>query len=165
MIREDWPFRASLILLALVIGSQVALRFESARRFLNVAIRMEGDALSESVPGLGEEAYPWLEWPPPEASSQGEEWATLYLRFLGEPPTEAWVLVDGRVAKRLGPEGGTVTVKSGSLIEVYRPGGDLSVAVSAATPNLVDPPLGTWVTAWERARVGVVLVRDLGSGE
>ncbi|HHY44198.1 MAG TPA: hypothetical protein GX512_00605 [Firmicutes bacterium] len=157
--RDDWAVRIVLALIVLVIGVQISLRFENLRRFLNVSIRMEGEALSESVPGLSEEAYPWLEWPPPDASSHNEAWATLYLRFLGEPPSTAWVLLDGRVAKRLGPEGGTVTVKSCHVIEVYSPGAEVSVLVSAATPNLLEPAPGRWVVARERVEIGEVRLR------
>jgi hypothetical protein len=162
--RDDWPVRMVLILIVLVIGIQISLRFESLRRLLNMSIRMEGEALSESVPGLSEEVYPWLEWPPPDSSSHDGAWATLYLRFLGEPPRVAWVLLDGRVAKRLGPEGGTVTVKSGNLVEIYSPDAEVSVLVSAATQNLLEPTLGKWVVAWERASIGAVRLRELDGG-
>jgi hypothetical protein len=161
MTRYDWPVRIIPVLIVLVVGVQILLRFEGVRRLLNMSIRMEGEALSESVPGLVEEAYPWLEWPPPDASSDAGAWATLYLRFLGEPPDEAWVLLDGRIAKRLGPEGGTVTAKSGDSIEVYSPGAEVRVLVSAATSNLLEPPLGKWVVAWERASIGPVRLRAL----
>lgn len=159
--RDDGPVRLILVLIVLLIGVQVLLRFEGPRRLLNMSIRLEGEALSESVPGLEQEAYPWLEWPPPDSSSQAESWATLYLRFLGEPPEEVWVLVNGRIAKRLGPEGGTVTARNGDLIEVYSPGSEISVLVSAATPNVLEPSPGTWVVASEKASIGTVGLRIL----
>jgi hypothetical protein len=157
--RDDGPLRIVLVLIVLLIGVQVLLRFEGPRRFLNMSIRLEGQALSESVPGLGQEAYPWLEWPPPDASSDARSWATLYLRFLGKPPKEAWVLVNGRVARRLGPEGGTITVRDGDSIEVYSQDAEISVLVSAATQNLLAPPPGTWIVAREKATIGDVTLR------
>ena len=110
----------AVALILFVAGLQILLRFEGPRRFLNRSIRLEGEALSQSVEGLEQDAYPWLEWPPPDASEAPSNWATIYLRFLGVLPARAWVLVNGRVAKQLGPEGGSVTVRDGDN-GVYSP--------------------------------------------
>lgn len=151
--------RFAATMVVLVAAVQVLMRFEGPRRLLNRSIRLEGEALSQSVDGLNQDAYPWLEWPPPDACGESSAWATLYLRFIGSPPKDAWALVNGRIAKRLGPGGGTVTVREGDVVEVYCPNREVSVVVSAATDNLVCPELGTWVVGSETAVLGSVKLR------
>lgn len=149
----------AVALILFVAGLQILLRFEGPRRFLNRSIRLEGEALSQSVEGLEQDAYPWLEWPPPDASEAPSNWATIYLRFLGVLPARAWVLVNGRVAKQLGPEGGSVTVRDGDKLEVYSPDREVSVVVSAATENLRVPAIGTWVVGQGTLGIGIVRLR------
>jgi hypothetical protein len=144
---------ASLVLLAAVL--QILLRFDGVRRYLNLAIRLEGLPLAREVQGLGTPAYPWLDY-----ASPGAETGTIYLRLLKRPRGEVWILVNQRAVKVLDEEGEAVTVQDDDFVEVYSRDGEVRVLVSAASSNVEFPGVGVFVAGQGTVLVGRVRLRQ-----
>ena len=139
-----------LVFVAFVVTLQVLLRFDTVRRYLNQAIRLEGVPLARQVDGLDQPAYPWLDLTPP-----GVDTGTIYLRLTRRPKGEVWVLVNSRAVKLLDKEGGTVTVQDDDFVEVLSNSGEVRVLVSGASSNVEFPGVGIWV----RGKGNVFLAR------
>lgn len=140
------------LLLAGLIGVQIAMRSENVRRSLNATIEMEGLPLRRQVPFVEETAATWMQYPPTPS-------AVIYLRLLNTPRDSAWVVLDGRPVKVLDKEGAAVAVANGVLMEVAC-ADHVSVVVTYADSAVTAPPVGRVVSGNGLVYVGVVNVRS-----
>ncbi|MGE5580326.1 MAG: hypothetical protein ACM3WU_09815 [Bacillota bacterium] len=147
-------FYALVLLVFFAAVLQILLRFDGVRRYLNLAIRLEGLPLVREVQGLGTSAYPWLDYIAP-----GAETGTIYLRLIRRPKGEVWILVNQRAVKVLDEEGEAVTVQEDDFIEVYSRDGEVRVLVSGASPNIEFPGVGAFVAGRGTVLVGRVRFR------
>jgi len=147
-------FHCLVLLVFIAVVLQILLRFDGVRRYLNLAIRLEGLPLVREVQGLGTPAYPWLDY-----TSPGAETGTLYLRLLKKPKGEVWILVNQKAVKVLDEEGEAVTVQHDDFVEVYSRDGEVRVLVSGASPNIEFPGVGVFVSGKGTVFVGRVRLR------
>ncbi|MBE3519990.1 MAG: hypothetical protein IMW97_06780 [Firmicutes bacterium] len=137
---DRWLFRIFLLSLCVLGIAQGLLRFESLRRVLSPAVRLEGVPLEEGFPALEEGEPVW--YPtylgPHESGYDG----VVVLKMTNANAPGVWVLQNGFPLKVLRPEDGVVWVKDGDLLGIYAPNQTVRIVVSGVSENVTFPQVG-----------------------
>lgn len=137
---ERWLFRILVLSLCVLGVAQGLLRFESLRRALSPAVRLEGIPLEEGFPALEEGEPVW--YPtylgPHETGYDG----LVVLKMASETRSPVWILQNGFPLKVLCPEDGAVWVKDGDVLGIYAPNQTVRIVVSGVSENVTFPPVG-----------------------
>ena len=162
---DKWLFRILVLSLCVLGLAQGLLRFESMRRMLSPAVRMEGIPLDEGFPALEEGEPVW--YPTYLGPDGGEYDGLIVLRVFGKTASPVWVLVNGFPLKVLSPEDGAVWVKDGDVLGICTSDQTVRVVVSEVSESVAFPPVGLQVEGKQTFglfRVGVRAEGDNAGG-
>lgn len=137
---EAWTFRLLLLSLCILGIAQGLLRFETMRRILSPAVRLEGIPLEEGFPALEESEPVWF--PTYLGPGAGSYDGVIVLKVTGSSSSLPWLLLNGFPLKILSEEDGVVWVKDGDLLGIHVPGGQVKIRVSGVSENVVYPFVG-----------------------
>lgn len=140
MAFDRWLFRILVLSLCVLGVAQGLLRFESLRRTLSPAVRLEGIPLGEGFPALEEGEPVWFPTyvGPHETRYDG----LVVLKTAGQTKSPVWILQNGFPLKVLRPEDGAVWVRDGDVLGIYAPNQTVRIIVSGVSENVAFPPVG-----------------------